>query len=442
MDFIDDFLVQYEREYDYYLAAARLCQERCETLLAQKGIRAIVTSRAKKYERLEQKVRQRALKKKDGNKERYTCRADIDDDIVDLAGVRIALYFPGNLTEVEELIKNEFTLKEEPLIYPETDPVKLAMRKKLPYNKRFTGYGARHYRVFLKKENIVDQRYAKCCIEIQVASVLMHAWAEVDHDLLYKPSSGELSLGEHAILDEINGLVLTGEIALERLQNAQEVRLGKDGTQFIDQYELAIFLHNHFRTRVQNPNMIIGRADVLFRFLQLTELNYPEKLRGYTAALNDTDENQTILISDQLIDRILYENEDFHKDYEKALLEVNERSESNSAEAALGYFLSQWIILEKALQSIVNEQDFKSYTPGLPNRAVQKALSRFPNSYELSEEFIRLRRLRNEVVHGAEIPDINTLNKAAQSISDLLNKLSLFSTEGETGSDHSELSLY
>ena len=46
----------------------------------------------------------------------------------------------------------------------------------------------------------------------------MHAWSEVEHDLVYKPLAGDLSEEELAILDEINGLVLTGEIALERLQ--------------------------------------------------------------------------------------------------------------------------------------------------------------------------------------------------------------------------------
>jgi ppGpp synthetase/RelA/SpoT-type nucleotidyltranferase len=437
MDFIDDFLAHYQREYDFYLAVARLCQQQCETMLAQKGIRAIVTSRAKKYERLEQKVRQRAFKKKDDNKDRYACITDIYDDIVDLAGVRIALYFPGNVTEVDELIKSEFTLKEEPITYPKDDPENLMMKNQLPYDKRFTGYGATHYRVFLKKENIVDQRYSKSCIEIQVASVLMHAWAEVEHDLLYKPLSGELSIGEHAILDEINGLVLTGEIALERLQNAQEVRLGKDGTQFIDQYELAIFLHNHFRTRVQNPNMIIGRADVLFLFLQSKGLNYPEKLREYTEKLNITDENQTILISDQLLDIILGTDEDLYKMYEKALFEVNARSANSSAEAALGYFLTRWIDLERALRTFMDKQGIKSYPPGLSNQAIQKALSPFPNNYEIFEEFARLRRLRNEVVHGAEIPDIETLNKAAQSLTDLQNKLPRSNAEDEQDSDQS-----
>ena len=53
----------------------------------------------------------------------------------------------------------------------------------------------------------------------------MHAWSEVEHDLIYKPMQGTLSEEELAILDELNGLVLTGEIALERLQAAGNERI-------------------------------------------------------------------------------------------------------------------------------------------------------------------------------------------------------------------------
>ena len=38
-----------------------------------------------------------------------------------------------------------------------------------------------------------NKRYAEAAVEIQVASVLMHAWAEVEHDLVYKRLEGELS---------------------------------------------------------------------------------------------------------------------------------------------------------------------------------------------------------------------------------------------------------
>ena len=70
-----------------------------------------------------------------------------------------------------------------------------------------------------------QKKYTTARIEIQVASVLMHAWSEVEHDLVYKPLQGTLSDEELAILDELNGLVLAGEIALERLQNAGNERI-------------------------------------------------------------------------------------------------------------------------------------------------------------------------------------------------------------------------
>jgi ppGpp synthetase/RelA/SpoT-type nucleotidyltranferase len=60
-------------------------------------------------------------------------------------------------------------------------------------------------------------------IEIQVASVLMHAWAERDHDLVYKTlTSGPASREERCLLDATNGLVHTGEVFLQQLQTAMD----------------------------------------------------------------------------------------------------------------------------------------------------------------------------------------------------------------------------
>ena len=88
-----------------------------------------------------------------------------------------------------------------------------------------------------------QRRYAEASIEIQVASVLVHAWAEVEHDLVYKPLSGTLSEDEYAILDELNGLVLAGEISLERLQRAAKQRLSNVGERFNNHYELADYIY-------------------------------------------------------------------------------------------------------------------------------------------------------------------------------------------------------
>ena len=123
------------------------------------------------------------------------------------------------------------------------------------YPKRFSGYWATHYRVQLRESSLNDaqNRYKDARIEIQVASVLMHAWAEVEHDLVYKPLQGKLSENEYAILDELNGLVIAGEIALERLQKAGEARVTTGGRAFSNHYDLAAHLLNAAGPTLKGP---------------------------------------------------------------------------------------------------------------------------------------------------------------------------------------------
>src|SRR5262245_48380948 len=94
MGVIEDFLGRYAKEFDFYEQSARLASQTIESALQSAGIRSIVTYRAKSPDRLETKVRRRAPEKQ------YRTVNDIYSDIVDLAGVRIALYFPGQREQV------------------------------------------------------------------------------------------------------------------------------------------------------------------------------------------------------------------------------------------------------------------------------------------------------------------------------------------------------
>ncbi|MGD9769225.1 MAG: RelA/SpoT protein, partial [Pseudolabrys sp.] len=85
MDIYESFVARYRKEYDFYDQAGRLAAQLIEKSLQDSGIRAIVTARAKSPSRLEQKIRQRASTKN------YKTVEEIFEDIVDLAGVRIAL---------------------------------------------------------------------------------------------------------------------------------------------------------------------------------------------------------------------------------------------------------------------------------------------------------------------------------------------------------------
>lgn len=201
---IEEFLKRYAKEYDFFDQASRLAAQKLGGSLRASGIRSIVTSRAKAIASLEARVRERNEYKN------YSTADAIFDDVIDLAGVRVALYFPDELPSADNVIRSLFKLELDP---PKGFPNPKAKPR---YTKRFSGYRATHYRAYLNAEILTDEekRYAKQRIEIQVASVLMHSWAEVEHDLVYKPMQGRLSEEEYDTLDELNGLILAGEIAL------------------------------------------------------------------------------------------------------------------------------------------------------------------------------------------------------------------------------------
>lgn len=123
-----------------------------------------------------------------------------------MSGVRIALYYPADRMRVSQLIEKNFKIIKDKKFPNE---VKLV-------NNRFDGYHADHYRVEIRSDTLEENKeYSDHIVEIQVASVLMHAWSEVNHDLGYKQFNGELSQQEKSILDVLNGLVLVGEGLLE-----------------------------------------------------------------------------------------------------------------------------------------------------------------------------------------------------------------------------------
>lgn len=311
MSVINEFTEYYAKRLDFYREAARICAQICETHMEQMGIRTIVTSRAKKPDRLRNKLEKRSLTKKYGSFE------DIGEDIADLSGVRIALYFPGDLYKVQQFIESHFQVKECKA-FP--DSLQDQEEPEIEYKKRFSGYWATHYRVYLKDKDLPEssKKYAGALIEIQVASALMHAWAEVEHDLVYKPFSGELSYEEYQILDELNGLVLAGEIALQRLQKAVKNRVSQVGKEFNNHYELAMFLYNKLGSSSEGSSseIVLGRADLLFNSIKSTAFNKPENLKEIISCVDPDTKNRPVV--DQIIDKISELEPELYERYRNA----------------------------------------------------------------------------------------------------------------------------
>jgi ppGpp synthetase/RelA/SpoT-type nucleotidyltranferase len=414
----DEFLSRYLKEYDFYTEAARICASQAETILESNGIRAIVTFRAKRYDRLDDKIEKRAKTKN------YQTIEDIYADIIDLAGVRIALYFPGDREDVEKLINERFKVKKTKR-FPDNS--------KRKYDKVFNGYKATHYRVFLREAKLSasNQRFATALIEIQVASVLMHAWAEVEHDLVYKPLSGSLSEDEYAILDELNGLVLTGEISLERLQKAFKTRIEKEDKQFNNHFELSAFIYDVLK--IDYPHLktepFMGRVDLLMKLLKQAKLDKPDKVKKYISKVVPQEEKRPI--GEQLIDIILSEKPKLYATFEKIKKEdsirhpykfTDEILPEKEIQALIGQFLSEWIKIEKITRKAVNEklQAGDHHRVIMPYRELEKLKLLTKNEFQ---EYDYLRRFRNNLVHGIEIPDRASFLDAISRLKNIYKKL-------------------
>ncbi len=392
---IEEFSDQYLREFDYYNAASLLAAQLIEAQLVSKGIRAIVTSRAKNPSRLQDKIIKRAIE----NNNNYKNMEDIYQDIVDLAGVRIALYFNSESDEIEQIINEIFTVRK---------------KKEFPIKEKSQGYKATHYRVNIKENSLTEQqiRYSEANIEIQVASLLMHAWAEVEHDIVYKPLQGNVSGAEQTALDELNAIVLQGEETLKKLQQATYKRNSLN-----DHYDLYNFLIKYISEKynIREEQMFIGDIKKLYNYLLDNKVDTQNKLKNKIKELNIIiDENWTL--SDQIMDYIVgnYKNK-----YRSYLDNTTYKSKKDiSTESAVGTFLFAWIELEKILKNSDMTTTYKDTFIRLKSLVNMGVLS--TDEYE---QVYKIRSVRNNLVHGIEIPDSDYLDWYTKEIKDLTQRL-------------------
>lgn len=97
--------------------------------------------------------------------------------ITDLAAARIIAYFPKTLDAVDKMLKEEFEIVER-----SDKGALLAQEDRL-------GYQSIHYLVRINSRRSALPEYslyAAHVFEIQVRTILQHAWAEIEHDIQYK----------------------------------------------------------------------------------------------------------------------------------------------------------------------------------------------------------------------------------------------------------------
>ena len=242
MEIINNFNKAYKEKIDFYERYARVTKELCETLLMDKEIPAIVTSRAK----TKASARDKAVKRR--QEANYETSEGVFEDLVDLAGVRIALFFPDQEAEVDEMLKGFFKPHHDHKMPREQDGKYIAPQdnstetKEQNYEKRFGDYRGHHYHISVPEESRPHRERLDYRVEIQLVTVISSAWSQVEHDIVYKNITGKPSMDERRILDIINGLTGIGEQLLKQLYSVHKSRREGETVEFADAYELGAYM--------------------------------------------------------------------------------------------------------------------------------------------------------------------------------------------------------
>ena len=100
-------------------------------------------------------------------------------DVTDVIGVRVITYFADEVDVVANIIRKEFKVEHETNKGAEHVPGQF-------------GYRSLHQVVRLnsaRSDLLEYRRFAKLTAEVQIRSILDHAWAEIEHDRAYKGSA-------------------------------------------------------------------------------------------------------------------------------------------------------------------------------------------------------------------------------------------------------------
>jgi len=209
------FLEQYLNAYPAYALAAKEAKVFVDEAL--KGVQLpihSVASRAKSVNSLRRKVRTKGYR-------------NPRSELTDIVGVRIITYFARDMDAVVKELRVSLDVSKKK---------SRDARKELEAAE--FGYRSAHLIVRLRKADAAKPEYSilkRLWFEIQVRSILDHAWAEIEHEAVYK--SGVLYPKPvlrrfHAVAGALEVLEdIFAQLSLERDRLVEEYRLAYVGAQ-------------------------------------------------------------------------------------------------------------------------------------------------------------------------------------------------------------------
>ena len=242
---------RYVDQRDKYKKLADYVHEKCKELVKNDAVRATTQARTKDPDRFAAKVRRYlsapSVAAELDSVERIMAR------VGDLAGVRVATYVEEDREKVVKAIEANFS---GPV------PGKPVHVEKKDGKGKSEFYRATHCQVTIKGDELkgidVNLRGVPC--EVQVCSLLAHVFNEIEHDLGYKPLSGEISQEEGGFLSVLGRLSAMGDHVIVNLLSAVANRKKDREIPFNDAFELVYKMRDKF----DNPRTFWRHSGQLF----------------------------------------------------------------------------------------------------------------------------------------------------------------------------------
>ncbi len=192
-----------------------------------------IEGRDKKRDSLEKKLQK--------TEKSYNCL----EDVTDISGLRVITYFSEDVDKIADIIEREFIIDQENTVD----------KRNLMESDRF-GYLSLHYVVSLTEDRLKhteNRRFKHCKAEIQIRSILQHAWAEIEHDMGYKTEL-EIPQKIRRRFTRIAGLLELADTEFDSIRNRlsdykEEVskRIIEEPTEvLIDKLSLSSFLQEQY----------------------------------------------------------------------------------------------------------------------------------------------------------------------------------------------------
>jgi len=150
--------------------------------------------------------------------------------INDLIGIRVVCTFIEDLSSVETAIQNAFQITE-------------VERKGSNYSFKEFGYESTHILIKIPEDIIKKRGKPGCTIaEIQIRTILQDAWAEVEHELVYKAEFTPFDEPMKRKLAAVNASLSLADIVFQEIRDYQRQlnrELGKRRESFFKKIEAA-----------------------------------------------------------------------------------------------------------------------------------------------------------------------------------------------------------